>query len=548
MTSVTEWLGVCGREHPGQVYLREARGNRSVTYGEMAALIQRWRTDLDAHGPRVQRRIAILVSDPLDFAVVFLATLASGRHAVPLDPDAPPAELERALERTRPDLVVTDRSLPAPCGIRQLSPRMATEHTATLPSGCGPDGTDLGDGGTSCRVPGGVLVTGSTGSVATEAVREIFLDSEQLAHVAAAVAHHHQLSRTDIGYNPLPLVHVNAQVVGLLATLCSGATLVLDRRFRRRGFWTMINNHQVTWINGVPAILALLAMDPHAARARDCRVRFVRSASAPLTVSVLQAFEEATGVPVLETYGMTEAGSLITANPPQGTRKPGSVGLPVGSEVRVVDDDGMLRTPDQVGKVQIRGPGVIRAYAGPAGGDRFTPDGWLDTGDIGFVDSDGYLYLSGRSDDMINCGGEKVSPREVEEVLLADPRVYRAVVVGRPDVVLGEVPVALVVPVDVLDPLLVTELAERCEIGLAKFKRPASIEIVSDLPGGRTGTIRRTDPERQRRHDHVFPALEAPLGSGEIRKPVRRARQAQMSGSLEDQVSGSLNSPVLQRL
>ncbi len=536
MTSVTEWLGVCGREQPGQVYLREARGNRSVTYGEMAALIQRWRADLDAHGPRVRQRIAILVSDPLDFAVVFLATLASGRHAVPLDPDAPPTELERALERTRPDLVVTDRSLPAPCGIRQLSPRMATEHTAALPSGCGPDdtafATPFDDGGAGFRVPGGVLVTGS---VATEATREIFLDGEQLAHVAAAVAHHHQLNRADIGYNPLPLVHVNAQVVGLLATLCSGATLVLDRRFRRRGFWTMINNHQVTWINGVPAILALLAMDPHAARARDCRVRFVRSASAPLPVPVLQAFEEVTGVPVLETYGMTEAGSLITANPPQGTRKPGSVGLPVGSEVRVVDDDGMLRPPDQAGKVQIRGPGVIRAYAGPAGGDRFTPDGWLDTGDIGFVDSDGYLYLSGRSDDVINHGGEKVSPHEVEEVLLTDPRVRRAVVVGRPDAVLGEVPVALVVPVGIPDPLLVTELVERCEAGLAKFKRPTSIEIVSDLPACRTGAIRQAGPEDPRPQDHVFSTLGVPVGSA---LPIRDVLEAQVSGSLSGPAGG----------
>ncbi|WP_250280437.1 AMP-binding protein [Frankia sp. CiP1_Cm_nod2] len=485
MTSVTGWLGVRGREQPGQVYLREARGNRSVTYGEMAALVQRWQTDLDAHGPRPRGRIAILVSDPLDFAVVFLAVLVSGRHAVPLDPDAPPAELERALARTRPDLVVTDRPLPPTCALRQLSPRLTTGHTVTSsPSAAG-------HGGARCRLSGGVLLTSSTDSSTAGATREIFLDGGQLAHVAAAAARHHQLTRTDTGYNPLPLIHVNAQVTGLLATLCGGGTLVLDRRFRRRGFWTMIRNHQVTWINGVPSVVALLAMDPRAAQARDCRVRFVRSASAPLPVPVLQAFEEATGVPVLETYGMAEAGGLITANPPRGAGKPGSVGLPVGSEVRVVDDEAMPCPPQEAGRVQIRGPGVIRAYAGPAGADSFTPDGWLDTGDTGFTDTDGYLYLTGRGDGMINRGGEKVSPREVEEVLLADPRVRRAVVVGRPDAVLGEVPVALVVPANGPDPLLVAELVERCEAGLATFKRPTSIEIVTDLPGGRNGPLRQ---------------------------------------------------------
>ncbi|AEH09764.1 MULTISPECIES: AMP-binding protein [Protofrankia] len=508
MTSVTGWLGVHGREQPDQVYLREARGNRSVTYGTMAALVQRWQSDLDAHGPRPRGRIAILVSDPLDFAVVFLAILVSGRHAAPLDPDAPPAELERALARIHPALVVTDRPLPPACGVRQLNPRMTTRHTVTSPvsspvSSSGhvaSDGPTVGgtaadsatDGsGARHRTSGGVLLTGATDTAAATATREIFLDGGQLAHVAAAAARHHQLTRADIGYNPLPLVHVNAQVAGLLATLYSGGTLVLDRRFRRRGFWTMIKNHQVTWINGIPSIVALLAMDPHAAQARDCRLRFVRSASAPLPVPVLQAFEEATDVPVLETYGMAEAGSMITANPPRGARRPGSVGLPVGSEVRVVDDEARPCPPRQAGRVQIRGPGVIRAYAGPTGADSFTPDGWLDTGDIGFTDADGYLYLTGRGDDVINRGGEKVSPREIEEVLLADPRVRRAVVVGRPDAVLGEVPVALVVPVNGPDPLLVAELVERCEAGLARFKRPTSIEIVTDLPGGRSGPLRR---------------------------------------------------------
>ncbi|WP_131746952.1 AMP-binding protein [Frankia sp. Cppng1_Ct_nod] len=491
MTSVIEWMDAWSREQPTRVYLRDARCDRFITYGAMVSLVRRWQADFDEHGPRVGGRIAILVSDPLDFAVVFLAVLTSGRHAVPLDPDAPPAETERALRHARPELVVTDRSIPAPSGVRELSPRMTLDPVPVGPEVDGGHGPVVGGHGPvvgghlevddhgSVAEQGGVLLTGSAPAGPTT---QVFLGTAQLSYVAATVARHHQLSRSDIGYNPLPLFHANALVVGLLATLYSGATLVLDRRFRRRGFWTMIGRHRVTWINGVPAILAILARDRDAVRARDCHVRFVRSAAAPLSVRVLQAFEEATGVPVLETYGMTEAGGHLTASPPAGTRKPGSVGVPVGSEVRIVDDTGTVLPAELTGKVQVRGPGVIRAYVGPDDGHRFTDDGWLDTGDIGLLDPDGYLFLSGRSDDVINRGGEKVLPREVEEVLLADPRVRRVTVVSRPDAVLGEVPVALVVPVDVPDPRLRTDLAERCEAGLTKFKRPTSIEIVADLP------------------------------------------------------------------
>ena len=151
------------------------------------------------------------------------------------------------------------------------------------------------------------------------------LREDQLSHVAANVAGHHRLTPADRGYCCLPLFHVNAEVVGLLATLAAGACLVLDRKFSRHRFWELIEQRRITWINAVPAIIAVLAMDPPAVPAAG-RVRFVRSASAPLPPSVLGRFEEAYGIPVIETYGMTEAASMIAANPLDGLRKAGSVG------------------------------------------------------------------------------------------------------------------------------------------------------------------------------------------------------------------------------
>jgi acyl-CoA synthetase (AMP-forming)/AMP-acid ligase II len=239
--------------------------------------------------------------------------------------------------------------------------------------------------------------------------------------------------------------HRRPEVVGLLATLRAGAYLAVDRKFSRRGFWELIAERGITWINAVPAIISILAMDPPAPR--PAGVRFVRSASAPLPRAALGRFESQTGVPVIETYGMTEAASMITANP-LDARKPGSAGRPAGSEVRIEAPGGIPApaTPGEIGRVRIRGGGVIRAYASGGRPGAIDADGWLDTGDLGYLDADGYLFLVGRSDDVINRGGEKIYPREIEEVLLAQPGVRTAAVIGAADEVLGERPVAYVVP------------------------------------------------------------------------------------------------------
>jgi acyl-CoA synthetase (AMP-forming)/AMP-acid ligase II len=197
---------------------------------------------------------------------------------------------------------------------------------------------------------------------------------------------------------------------------------------------------------------------------------------------------------------------MITANPLDGPRKAGSAGRPAGTEVRVVSrDEGLLRPcpPGTIGRVQIRGPGVIAEYAagGPAGA--VDADGWLETGDLGHLDEDGYLFLAGRSDDVINRGGEKIYPREIEEFLLTQPGVRSAVVVAASDEVLGQRPVAYVVPADpaipATDPggpdLAASDLADAlraaCSTALPRPKRPAEFCLVPELPLGATGKVSR---------------------------------------------------------
>ena len=497
MASIAAWIDGAAARWSGAAYLEDAHGPRTVTYAGLRRCTQAWQRRLDDAGVPPGARVGVRLADPLGYATALVSLLGAGRVAVPLDPAAPAAEVARVLAVARPVAVVSDGPEGLPPGLPVLTgpdlhadpgpvrgrPRPVRAHPGPVRADPGP-----ARGG---RAAGGIFLctSGTTGLP-----KGVLLSERQLTHVAVGVAIHHRLTPADRGYCCLPLFHVNAEVVGLLATLVARACLVLDRRFSRRGFWAVIEDKQVTWINAVPAIITVLAADPAAAPSSGL-VRFVRSASAPLSPSVLGRFERAFGIPVVETYGMTEAASMITANPLHGPRKAGSAGLPAGAEVRIVRRDGQRYVPclaGAVGLVQIRGRGVISEYAegGPAGA--IDPDGWLDTGDLGHLDQDGYLFLAGRSDDVINRGGEKIYPREIEDVLLAQPGVRFAAVVAARDEVLGERPVAYVVPAGPgAGQPLQDALREACEAALPRPKRPAAFHLVAELPVGPTGKVAR---------------------------------------------------------
>jgi oxalate---CoA ligase len=465
-TLISEWIEAAATHRGGAPYLEDAAGTRTLTYGGLQRAVQAWARRLDDAGAPPGAAVAVRLPDPLAYATALVAILGADRVVVPLDPAAPAGEISRVLAVARPVVAVSDSGRDLPPGLAVLSPLTDADSQVAR----------------SAVTSGGGIFLCTSGTTGTP--KGILLRDDQLGHVAASVARHHRLTPSDRGYCCLPLFHVNAEVVGLLATLAAGASLVLDRKFSRRGFWDLIDEQRITWINAVPAIITVLAMDPPAAPSSG-RVRFVRSASAPLPPSTLGRFEASFGLPIVETYGMTEAASMITANPLDGPRKAGSVGLPVGTEVRVVP-------AMTVGRVQIRGRGVIKEYAEGGATGAVDSEGWLDTGDLGHLDADGYLFLAGRSDDVINRGGEKIYPREIEDFLLAQPGVWSAAVVAATDEVLGERPVAYIVPAG---PRRGHELAdmlrEACAAALPRSKRPSAFYLVQELPLGPTGKLAR---------------------------------------------------------
>jgi acyl-CoA synthetase (AMP-forming)/AMP-acid ligase II len=492
-TGSAECLGELVRHRSAElgerVYVEDARSDTVLTFG----VLEHWRTAFARSPLRAGTTVALSVSDPLLCAAAFVGAMASGLWVAPLDPTSPntgPSGLASLAARVGADVVLSDRAAPA------AAPSCPWVELASLAPG--PIASFDPAEPVPVAASGGVILSSSGTTGPPKVVR---LHQDKLLHTARCVVDHHQLTERDRGFNPLPLFHINAEVVGLLSTLLAGSCLVLDDRFHRTGFWPLMGARRVTWINAVPAIISRLA-ELRPDETVPAGIRFVRSASAPLPVATADRFETATGLPIVETYGMTEAASQIAAHPLSVPRRAGSVGLPVGLELRVVRDDAGAAgpaacLPGEVGEVEIRGGAVIEAYCGGEHADRFRPDGWLRTGDLGQRDADGYLYLVARTDDVINRGGEKVFPREIEEILSADPAVASVAVIAQEDPELGQVPVAFVAlpglgTGDVEEiARVVARLNETLARSLVPARRPVALHVVAAMPAGATGKVRR---------------------------------------------------------
>lgn len=467
-------------------YLFEARGPRTLSYEglglEVISLRHRLRTwDL---GPG--DRVGLLLADPLTFSTWFLAGLSTGVWVAPFDSTFSATNLIKVDQRARAlglAAVLSDRDAPDNSFVKWID--VSNDESGAI---------EARDSSVSGLDSGGVLLS-SSGTTGIPKV--MALPIKQLLETAKLIARHNQLEVSDRGLNPLPLWHVNAEVVGLLATLIAGSSLVLDDRFHRTGFWKIVSDFDVTWINAVPAIISRLVTF-QGDEAPPKSVRFVRSASAPLSRALSDEFEAFTGIPIIQSYGMTEAASQICANPLSGVRKSGSVGVAVGVDVRIapMDNETSIEGTSPVGHIEIKGPTVINAYESPEYDDRFDDQGWLRTGDLGYFDEDHYLFIVGRNDDVINRGGEKIYPLEIENVLSNVEGVAVVAVIGESDEVFGQVPVAYVKPNDMAvlsSPRELSQLVQRLRASayeaFSKAYRPTKVKFVVQFPVHATGKI-----------------------------------------------------------
>jgi acyl-CoA synthetase (AMP-forming)/AMP-acid ligase II len=342
--------------------------------------------------------------------------------------------------------------------------------------------------------PLGVLMytSGTTGLP-----KAVVLTHSQLFAAATDIAESQQLTDSDRSLLVLPLFHINAQVISVLATLVSGGKLVVAPKFSAHRFWSTIEREQITWVSAAPAIIAILLKTKPDVRPVTPQLRFVRSASAPLLPAVQREFESFFATPILQGYGMTEVASQITLNPLGATRA-ASVGKATGTELTIRDDANNVLPTGETGEISLRGDHVIHGYLDPQYADDFQ-DGWFHTGDVGYLDEDGYLFIVGRKKELINRSGDKISPVEVENVLIQHPAIRSLAVIGLPDAIYGESVAAVIILEDdyIGSAELSAELQDFAGAKLAKFKVPTRFFYTDHLAAGPTGKIQHTRVRRE---------------------------------------------------
>jgi acyl-CoA synthetase (AMP-forming)/AMP-acid ligase II len=464
-------------------------GGISLTHRQLRDEVQRGAEALAARGVRRTDRVALVYPNSAEAIVLFLAAAAAGT-AAPINPGYKPDEFRFYLEDTRA------RALLVAPGQYDAAREALPDGAAVIEAAFDERGRlAFGDG----PAPGGAvdplaeddvaLVLHTSGT--TSRPKMVPLRHRNLAASVANIVPSYRLAGDDVSLCVMPLFHVHGLVASTLAALGSGGTVVVPPRFSPFEFWRLVEEHRATWYSAVPTIHQMLVGRTARARPPGAEtLRFARSCSSALAPDLMARLEELLGVPVLEAYGMTEASHQMASNPlPPEAREPGSVGRGTGVDVGIMGEGGALLTAGAQGEVVVRGPNVMDGYeSNPAANAEAFSGGWFRTGDEGVLDARGYLTLRGRIKELINRGGEKIAPREIDEVLKRHPAVAEAVAFGVPDPRWGEEVGAAVVLSAEVDR---RELTEFCRRHLADFKVPRHLYFVDEIPRTATGKVQR---------------------------------------------------------
>jgi acyl-CoA synthetase (AMP-forming)/AMP-acid ligase II len=467
-----------------------------LTYEGLRALIERTCATLNDLGIGLGDRVAIVLPNGPEMAAAFLC-VASAATSAPLNPGYKQDEFEFYLEDLKAKALIVETGSESPAlraaeklgvALLTLIPERQVGAGAFELSGS-PLGAAIRPGPAKPDDVALILHTSGT----TSRPKIVPLAHANIWTSARSIAASLELSENDRALNVMPLFHIHGLIAGLCAPLSRGGAVFCTPGFNALKFFADMEEAKPTWYTAVPTMHQTILT--RAGRHKDLiarhPLRFVRSSSSSLPPTVIGELEAAFHCPVIEAYGMTEATHQMASNPLNGIRKPGSVGVPAGPEIAIMDEAGLLMSRGETGEVVIRGENVTVAYENnpKANGEAFV-NGWFRTGDQGVIDADGYLTLTGRLKEIINRGGEKISPREVDEALMDHPAVLQAVAFAVPHPMLGEDVGAAVV---LREGLTATEqelgafLSER----LAAFKTPRKILFLAEIPKGATGKLQR---------------------------------------------------------
>jgi len=473
------------------------RGVR-VTWRELNGALSSFSNALGELGIIHQQTVSVMMANSWGSVVVILGTLYGGRVTAPVNLAAGDPQIAYVIEHSETGIIFVSPDQEA--RLRRILEGVAQPVRVIL---CDPvTGPVWPDEVTGAAAPipahdngvDGLLMytSGTTGNPKGAVLRQ---RAPLCGGENAIVAH--ELTAADRVLLVLPLYHINGFCVSLMSTLVGGMSIVVPPRFSVSGFWEQVIAHRCTWFSAVPTqyqyLLRAAEAEGPPPRADLGHVRFARSASAPLSPEVHRAFETLFGLVLIETMGLTECSAQITANPmPPGTRKYGSPGKAYGNEVAILGADNREVARMTGGEIAVRGDNVFRLYLKnpQATGEAFTRDGWFLTGDLGQMDADGYIYVTGRRKELIIKGGENIAPREIDEALLLHAQVLEAAAFAVPSVDYGQA-VEAAVRLTEGGTVSEDELLALCRAQVVKFKAPDRVHILPDLPKGPSGKVQR---------------------------------------------------------
>ncbi|WP_046497073.1 FadD7 family fatty acid--CoA ligase [Streptomyces odonnellii] len=502
VTGLVDLLDRHARDRPDARALVVTGDRLGLSYGALAALADSVAARLTGTGLRRGDAVGLVGANTAEFVVALLGAARAGVVVAPLDPALPEAQLSARVEAlgaravllgpTAPDAEPVAR-VPVPAWPLRVDISRTGTATATLDTGAlAPRDVPAASGGPAAR---DALVLFTSGT--TDRAKMVPLTHANVAASLRDICATYELGPGDATVAVMPFFHGHGLLAALLATLGSGGCVLLPERgrFAAHTFWDDVQAVAATWFTAVPTIHEIL-LDRSAHEYPGPQVaplRFVRSCSAPLNTATQRALERTLGAPLLSAYGMTEATHQVTSEPlpDYGPLKHGSVGRSTGVDLRVVDRNGRPCPPGVRGEVWLRGATVTRGYlADPDETAHSFTDGWLRTGDLGSLDEDGYLFLAGHIKNLINRGGEKISPEHVEDVLAGCPGVAEAAVFALPDEVYGQrVGAAVVIREgEIISP---GEILQYCRHRLSAVELPDRLKVVAALPHTAKGGLDR---------------------------------------------------------
>ena len=476
-----------------------APGRPALTHGQLRTLVGKTIGSLNALGVGRNDRVAIVLPNGPEMATCFIA-VASGTTSAPLNPAYRAEEFEFYLNDLNARILIVERGSQSPAV--DVARKLGVRIVDLVADANGPAGDFelvAREAGTAAAANPGyaeaddvALVLHTSGTTSRPKIvplsqRNVCASAQNICRTLAFVP-------ADRGLNVMPLFHIHGLIAGILAPLSAGAQVFCSPGFDALKFFAWMDECHPTWYTAVPTMHQTIVSRAPRNKEIIARnpLRFLRSSSSSMPPQVIGELEEIFHAPLIEAYGMTEAAHQMASNPlPPKPRKPGTVGLAAGPDVDIMDEAGKLLPPNTIGEIVIRGANVTAGYENnPKANAEGFSNGWFRTGDQGVKDADGYIALTGRLKEIINRGGEKISPREIDEVIMDHPGVAQVVCFAMPHAKLGEEVAAAVV---LKEGAAVTEkeLQQFVASRVADFKVPKKILILAEIPKGATGKLQR---------------------------------------------------------